>query len=102
MARHSPSAGPAGVQEPDETSFRASSTALPLALTASTTLTRQQDGQGPAMGLDDFDLGQAIADAGSFLQSWDIEKELNFNNKTSSSSSAPLQSILSVNTIHQR
>ena len=101
IARYCPPAQSANVEEPDETSFRASSTALPLALTSSTTLTRQQDGQGLAMDLENFDLSQAIADAGSFLQSWDIEKELNFSgNKTGSSSSARLQTIMTVNAIH--
>jgi hypothetical protein len=32
-----------------------------------------------APDLDDFDLSQAIADAGSFLQSWDVERDLSFH-----------------------
>lgn len=93
------------------------STILPFNLTASTNATgtrQQQDGQGHAEGWDSFDLSQAIADAGTFLGSWDFEKvdleRINHNNSGSnnnnskmprppqSSSSVPkLQSILRSN-----
>ncbi|EQL28377.1 hypothetical protein BDFG_08860 [Blastomyces dermatitidis ATCC 26199] len=56
-------------------SHDADSTILPFNLTASTNDTRQyQEGQGHAPGWDNFDLSQAIADAGTFLGSWDFEK----------------------------
>ncbi|KKZ60744.1 hypothetical protein EMCG_04592 [[Emmonsia] crescens] len=99
------------------------STILPFNLTASTNATnatnatgtrQQQDGQGHAKGWDSFDLSQAIADAGTFLGSWDFEKVdlerinhinsgSNNNNSTmprppqSSSSGPKLQSILRSN-----
>ncbi|KLJ07697.1 hypothetical protein EMPG_16832 [Blastomyces silverae] len=64
------------VAPPGETqSHDADSTILPFNLTASTNDTRQyQEGQGHAPGWDNFDLSQAIADAGTFLGSWDFEK----------------------------
>ncbi|PGH09765.1 hypothetical protein GX51_00446 [Blastomyces parvus] len=64
------------VAPPGETqSHDADSTILPFNLTASTNDTRQyQEGQGHAPGWNNFDLSQAIADAGTFLGSWDFEK----------------------------
>lgn len=77
-------------------------TALPFTLTGSTTTTRQQDGQGILLGIDDFDLSQAIADAGSFLQSWDIERDINQTTQKSgqSSSNPSFQPALSVDGGH--
>ncbi|OJD28292.1 hypothetical protein ACJ73_00314 [Blastomyces percursus] len=64
------------VVQPGETqSHDKDSMILPFNLTASTNDTRQyQEGQGHAPGWDNFDLNQAIADAGTFLRSWDFEK----------------------------
>ncbi|KAJ5371328.1 uncharacterized protein N7496_007420 [Penicillium cataractarum] len=51
-------------------------TALPFALSGSTPTTAQ-DGQGAPQGIESFDLSQAIADAGSWLQqSFDFMKEV--------------------------
>jgi hypothetical protein len=62
----------------ENSSMVSSGTLLPFTLTASSNGTKPQDGQGMAPDLDDFDLSQAIADAGSFLQSWDVERDLSF------------------------
>lgn len=61
-------------------------TVLPFALSASTNGTKQQDGQGAA-GLNNFDLNQAIVDAGSFLQSWDIDRDLSLQSHRNGSAS---------------
>ncbi|OAX82199.1 hypothetical protein ACJ72_03452 [Emergomyces africanus] len=54
------------------------STILPFNVTASTNATnstrQHQDGQGPEPGWDNFKLSQAVAEAGSFLATWDFEK----------------------------
>ncbi|KAI9930503.1 hypothetical protein ASPWEDRAFT_39392 [Aspergillus wentii DTO 134E9] len=51
-------------------------TGLPLTLEGST-LTAAQDGQGGMVGAESFNLSQAIADAGSWLQqSFDVNKEI--------------------------
>lgn len=63
---------------PEHLSLDSLGTALPFTLTASTTTTRQQDGQGFIPGIDDFDLNQAITDAGSFLKSWELQAETSF------------------------
>ncbi|KAI1957939.1 hypothetical protein LOZ58_005413 [Ophidiomyces ophidiicola] len=52
-------------------------TDLALTLAASTATTKHQDGQG-FIGFDNFDLDQAIADAGSFLQSWELYADISF------------------------
>ncbi|OJD16950.1 hypothetical protein AJ78_02932 [Emergomyces pasteurianus Ep9510] len=53
------------------------STSLPFNLNASTNATnstrQQQDGQGHPPGWDNFNLSQAVRDAGTFLASWDFE-----------------------------
>lgn len=57
-----------------------SSPGTPLAFTFSeSTQSTKQDGQGAFIKLrdfEDFDLSKAIEDAGSFLQSWDLEKDV--------------------------
>ncbi|EEH34131.2 hypothetical protein PAAG_05180 [Paracoccidioides lutzii Pb01] len=50
------------------------STILPFNLTSSTTGTCHQDGQGHGESRDNFNLSQAILDAGTFLGSWDFER----------------------------
>ncbi|KAI1949103.1 hypothetical protein LOZ57_002470 [Ophidiomyces ophidiicola] len=63
---------------PVESSPRKSpGTDLALTLAASTATTKHQDGQG-FIGFDNFDLDQAIADAGSFLQSWELYADISF------------------------
>ncbi|KAK2791987.1 hypothetical protein FQN51_001960 [Onygenales sp. PD_10] len=76
--RHYPSNTSTNIPPPEDSS---SNTVLPFNFTASTNATRQQDGQG-GDDIDNFDISQAIADAGTFLQqSWDFERiELNSNN----------------------
>lgn len=73
-------------------------TALPLTLTGSTPPTAQ-DGQG---AIDSFNLNQAIADAGSWLQqSWDFSKDLKHcSSKTGPPSSAARRSALSLDTVN--
>ncbi|KAK2810957.1 hypothetical protein FQN50_002548 [Emmonsiellopsis sp. PD_5] len=97
--RHYPSNTSTNIPPPEDSS---SNTVLPFNFTASTNATRQQDGQGGGDDIDNFDISQAIADAGTFLQqSWDFERiELNSNNTSNkvpppSSSSGPgLRSIV--------
>lgn len=78
---------------PSESSLPPIGSALPLSSTTSTGT--KQDGQH-VEDLDNFDLNQAIADAGTFLQSWDIEKDLrSFSGNVHSSAPGPeRQSIL--------
>jgi hypothetical protein len=80
----------------ETSSLLSTGTPLPFILTASSTGTRHQDGQGVPPDYDDFDLSQAIADAGSFLQSWDVEREMSFqakNNANPVSTSRTMQSM---------
>ncbi|EEP79807.1 predicted protein [Uncinocarpus reesii 1704] len=80
-------------------SVESTGTALPFTLTASTNETRQQDGQGFIAGFDNFDLDQAIADAGSFLQSWELHADISFKTDRSGATSIgqPARSILRAN-----
>ncbi|PGG98748.1 hypothetical protein AJ79_08768 [Helicocarpus griseus UAMH5409] len=58
-------------------------TILPFNLAASSNATGQQDGQGHGEPEDNFNLSQAIADAGTFLGSWDFERmDAESNNNT--------------------
>lgn len=60
-----------------------------LQLTSTTSTGPKQDGQ-QVRDLDNFDLSQAIADAGTFLQSWDIDRDLRtFSGNVHSSASVP-------------
>ncbi|OOQ88510.1 hypothetical protein PEBR_12443 [Penicillium brasilianum] len=74
---HDPDHGPE--YNPDPTFTHRSTTqgtALPFALSGSTPTTAQ-DGQGAPPGVESFDLSQAIADAGSWLQqSFDFMKDV--------------------------
>ncbi|TPX23181.1 hypothetical protein DIZ76_012507 [Coccidioides immitis] len=83
----------------EDFSRESSGTALPFTL-PSTNGTRQHDGQGFIAGLGNFDLDQAIADAGSFLQSWELHAEVSFqtNRTVASSTGQPAQSILHTST----
>ncbi|PGH17109.1 hypothetical protein AJ80_04984 [Polytolypa hystricis UAMH7299] len=111
---HPPYVGSANTQQPHAENLslpNSSTTALPFTLTTTSTnsTTRHQDGQGAADGLDDFDLSQAIADAGSFLQTWDIEKDLqqysnandNASPPTTSAGAPPLKSILRADAVQR-
>lgn len=75
-------------------------TALPFTLTGSTPPTAQ-DGQVPVGGGDSFNLSQAIAEAGSWLQhSFDLNQDLKQISKTAPpSSSDPQRSALSLDTV---
>jgi hypothetical protein len=73
---------PSPVLPRENSSVYSSGTLLPFTLTASSNGTKPHDGQGVAPDLDEFDLSQAIADAGSFLQSWDVERDLSFQART--------------------
>ncbi|WEW56897.1 hypothetical protein PRK78_002354 [Emydomyces testavorans] len=86
-------------RQPEDSCLESLGTALPFTLTASTAATRQQDGQGYVVGFDHFDLDQAIADAGSFLQGWELHANVSFQtNKTiASSAGRATQSILRTN-----
>lgn len=71
---------------PSESSQSITGSALPL--TSETSTGTKQDGQ-LVEDLDNFDLNQAIADAGTFLESWDVEKDLrSFGGNAHSSASA--------------
>jgi hypothetical protein len=74
---HDPDHGPE--HNPDPTFTHRSTTqgtALPFALSGSAPTTAQ-DGQGAPPGVESFDLSQAIADAGSWLQqSFDFMKDV--------------------------
>ncbi|EEH22407.1 hypothetical protein PABG_04618 [Paracoccidioides brasiliensis Pb03] len=64
------------------------STILPFNLTSATTGTCHQDGQGHGESRDNFNLSQAILDAGTFLGSWDFERlELQLSHSHSQSHS---------------
>lgn len=71
-------------QGPDPTTTHRSTTQgtlLPFALSGSTPTTAQ-DGQGAPQGAESFDLSQAIADAGSWLQqSFDFMKDISRSNQ---------------------
>lgn len=85
--------GPSKLSE--DTSARSTGTAIPWTLSASTGGTRPEDGQG---GIDNFDLNQALAEAGTFLQqSFDFERDLSFLSHKGASPDKALQSFVSVN-----
>lgn len=76
---HTAHSSPRGPDHPDPALTHRSTTqgtALPFALSGSTPTTAQ-DGQGAPPGVESFDLSQAIADAGSWLQqSFDFMKDI--------------------------
>jgi hypothetical protein len=76
---HTAHSSPRGPDQPDPALTHRSTTqgtALPFVLSGSTPTTAQ-DGQGPPPGVESFDLSQAIADAGSWLQqSFDFMKDI--------------------------
>lgn len=76
---HTAHSSPHGPDHPDPALTHRSTTqgtALPFALSGSTPTTAQ-DGQGAPPGVESFDLSQAIADAGSWLQqSFDFMKDI--------------------------
>ncbi|KAK2746954.1 hypothetical protein FQN57_002526 [Myotisia sp. PD_48] len=64
---------------PPEPSIQSNGTGLPSIMSASTGTSKHQDGQGMLHmleGHENFNLSQAIRDAGSFLGTWDTEREM--------------------------
>ncbi|KAK2754847.1 hypothetical protein FQN54_006740 [Arachnomyces sp. PD_36] len=87
--RASLNAGPAASTEAPATESSLHPTASKFPLTATTSTETRQDGQHVG-DLDNFDLNQAIADAGTFLQSWDVDRDLRtFSGNVPSSASVP-------------